>query len=158
MKRRILLLIPLLGLFGCGQDEPITPAPRAQLYQGTLGVDIRGHAELSLSIPVSAAPSVELTVDSVNAAGLLPATTKLSAGARVEAFPENDSVLYSAKFSQPAVSGGPCGDQPISLSLSLHRRGAVTRVGGSLTAYCGKDHFFGVPVKMLRLSGELPLK
>ena len=44
----------------------------------------------------------------------------------------------------------------VSLALSLHRRGKNNRVGGSLTAYCGKDKFYGVPVRILRLTGELP--
>lgn len=145
-------------LCACGNDETVTPVPQAKTYEGTLDVDIRGHAAVTITVPPSGAPEIQLTVDSVNAAGLVDASTALKASGRVDAFPENDSVLYTAKFSQPALSGGPCGDQPVSLALSLHRRGTVTRVGGSLTAYCGKEHFFGVPAKILRLSGDLPLK
>ncbi|MEO7328277.1 MAG: hypothetical protein ABI193_06850 [Minicystis sp.] len=159
--KQLLLSLVLAGaacLSGCGQDEPITPVPQPKSFQGTLDVDIRGHAVVTVTVLPNGVPSVELTVDSVNALRLLEATTKLSASGRMEAFPENDSSLITAKFAQPAVSGGPCGDQPVSLALSLHRRGTVTRVGGSITVYCGKDHFFGVPLRILRLSGELPAK
>ena len=58
----------------------------------------------------------------------------------------------------PALAGGGrCGGEPVSLALSLARRGDARRVAGGLTAYCGADRFAGVPVRVLRLSGELPL-
>jgi hypothetical protein len=156
MKRRAIVLLSLAG--ACSIDEPISPAPKVVIYEGNLEVDIRGHAPVTITIPVTGEPVVQLSVDSVNAAGLLAPGTVLSGTARVEPFPETESELYTAKFSQPAQSSGPCGDQPVSLALSLHRRGTAARVGGALTAYCGSDRFHGVPVRMLRLSGDLPVK
>ncbi len=45
----------------------------------------------------------------------------------------------------------------MSLALSLHRQGANAMVLGGLTAFCGADTWHGVPAKVLRLAGPLPL-
>jgi hypothetical protein len=66
-------------------------------------------------------------------------------------------VMYTARFDAPADPTGPCGSDPISLALAVRRRGKDAHVGGALTAYCGKDVWHGVPARVLRLAGDLPL-
>jgi hypothetical protein len=65
-------------------------------------------------------------------------------------------VLYTARFDGAVVAGGMCGAAPVSLALSLARRGTNDRVGGSLAAYCGKSTFIGKPIRILRIEGSLP--
>ena len=64
--------------------------------------------------------------------------------------------MYVASWSYSMPASSPCRGEPVSLALSLVRRNGNARVGGSLTAYCGVDKWHGVPVRVLRLSGELP--
>jgi hypothetical protein len=63
-------------------------------------------------------------------------------------------VLTTASFSLPARTSSPCAAQPITLHLSLSRRGQNARVGGGITAYCGDSK---IPARVFRLSGDLPL-
>jgi hypothetical protein len=84
-----------------------------------------------------------------------PAGEALSAPGRVEAFPEADATLYTARFGAPADPAGPCGDRPVSLALSLHRAGGNDHLGGALTAYCGEGAWHGTPARVLRLAGDI---
>lgn len=154
MKGRCMILAALLSALavGCGGEEKSAPAGTS--YAGTLAVDIKGTADVTLAVAPDGALDVTLDVHAKEAEGLVG--SKLSAKGRVEAFPENDSELYAAKLSAPATAGGPCGKEPVSLGLSLHRRGKNERVGGSLAAYCGEGKYHGVPVRILRLTGSLP--
>jgi hypothetical protein len=144
------------GLAGCGADDA-TPVSQDTRYRGTLDADIRGTAITSIIVHPGGAADISIQLDTATMPELVDASAPLvfTAG-KVEPFLENGSVLYTGKLSRPAVAGGPCGSQPVSLALSLHRRGAEARVGGSLTAYCGEARFFGVPARILRLTGQLP--
>ena len=148
---------------GCGKsshgvDDGVHPAATLQGWAGQLDVDVRAQADVSIS-----APSVDGVVDIViqlplkDAAGLVP-DGKLATRGVIERFPETQSVLTTAKIALPAVADGPCAAQPISLALTLHRRGDDARFAGGLMAYCGANHFYGVPAKMLRLTGTLEKK
>jgi hypothetical protein len=147
----IFLGLALLVSSGCAEDEPAA----SNTYAGTLAVDIRGSATISIVKQPGSAASITLSVDEVGAAGLFDSATPLSMSGRIEAFPENESELYTAKISLGPSAAGPCGAEPVSLAFSLHQRSKNARVGGALTAYCGKDRFYGVPVRVLRLSGEI---
>jgi hypothetical protein len=147
----ILLGLALVASSGCAEGEPAT----SNLLAGTLSVDIRGTATISIERQPGGTAKITLSVDETGAAGLFDAATPLSLAGRIEAFPENESELYTAKTSLAASPAGACGSEPVSLALSLHKRGKNARVGGALTAYCGKDRFHGVPARLLRLSGEL---
>jgi len=89
--------------------------------------------------------------------GVAPAESALSGSGRIESITEAGATLYTARLSAPAQPAGPCGAQPVSLALSLHRQGANATVHGGLTAYCGAEQWHGVPPRVLRLAGELPL-
>ena len=90
--------------------------------------------------------------------GVAPQDAELLGKGRVESFPEADLVLYTAKLSLEPTAGGPCGSEPVSLALSLYRRGNAERVGGALTPYCGRDVWHGVPARApLRITGKLPV-
>ncbi|MSP62215.1 MAG: hypothetical protein EXR72_18160 [Myxococcales bacterium] len=137
-------------LAGCskGPEEP----PRA-----ILSVELRDRVEIGLT-PVGAdGIAIDLELHFVkNGHGLLDPEKPLRARGRIELFPEAATEMYTARFSGAAVPAGLCGDQPVSLALSLVRRDGHARVAGALTAYCGADRYAGVPVRLLRLSGDLP--
>jgi hypothetical protein len=150
----MMLLLGLLAA-GCMGEETVNPTPAGVAYSGTLAVDIKGTAKVDIALRSGNAIDVSLEVQAKEAEGLVEPSKRLQATGTLEPFPENGSELYTAKFSSAASPGGPCGAEPVSLALSLHRRGKNNRVGGSLTAYCGEGKFHGVPVRLLRLTGEL---
>ena len=158
MSPRSALVIMALLLASCSEEETIVKAPQGHAYEGTLSLELRGSAAVSIVTAPDGNVTVTLKPDMTGASGLLDPKALLSAPGRVEPFPETASELYTAKFSIPASPDGPCGASPISLGLSLLRRGQNDRVGGALTAYCGQDRFYGVPAQVLRLSGDLPKK
>ncbi len=158
MKRQgVLASAIVLGLVcGCGVDESVKPVATEKRYAGTLSAELRGTAEVSLSVASDGALKATLSFDEAGAGDVLDIATPLAMEGRLEAFAENQSELYAAKASLPAFAKGPCGAEPMSLALALHRREQNARVGGSLAIYCGQGRFSGVPAKILRLSGELP--
>jgi hypothetical protein len=153
MTRRALLLVPAaLALAGCFVDDTPPPAPPTTTIEGDLAIEIRDGAHVKLTIAGS-----DLTAEVALTRGFGFAPPSLSGTGRVEAFGEAGTTLYTARFDAPAIYDGPCGGKDVSLALSLHRRREDARVGGSLVAYCGKGVWHGVPAKVLRVSGELPL-
>lgn len=143
-------------LAGCGSDAPDQPATKPKPIHGELSVDIRDTVKVSVS-DSKAGADVDITITPSAGYGLAKAGGELTGKGRVEAFLEADSTLYTARFDAPASAGGPCDGKPVSLALSLHRRGKDAHVGGSLTAYCGASTWHGVPARVLRLAGDLPL-
>lgn len=125
---------------------------------GTLSVELRDHVRIELSARDDAdhqgAFDATLHFDA-GAYGLWDGPLDLSGVVRVEPFPEAEATLYVAELSAPAKADGPCGARPISLALSLLRRGEEARISGALTAYCGADTWTGKPARLLRLSGAL---
>ncbi len=141
------LLLALVWLSaGCGEES----APAAQAMTGQLDLEIRDSAKLTIE------PSGGVSLEVSAGYGLLEANTKLVAPGRIERLAESSATLYTARFSVPAQNG-LCKAEPISLALSLHRQGDNARVLGGLSAYCGADTWFGAPVRVLRLSGSLPV-
>ena len=78
--------------------------------------------------------------------GVAPDEQALTGPARIDAYPEVGATLYTARLSSEPVAGGRCGAQPVSLALSLHTREGSDIIGGGVTAYCGADTWYGVPV------------
>lgn len=154
MKRLWIVLGSLASLTsaGCYIDDPLPPVERPVVVEGDLAVDIRSSAHVTLSLT---GDELGATIAMDKGFGVAPAG--LEGKGTVERFPEARTVLYAARFDAPADLEGPCGAEPVSLALALHRRGDNTRVGGSLTAYCGAATWYGVPAKVLRLSGDLPV-
>lgn len=135
---------------GCGEEEA-PPAANGPL-RGELSVDIREVASVTLRDEGGA---VQASIKLTKGYGVLPAGAELSGAGFVEAFPEAGVSLYTARFDAPADPSGPCGAEPVSLALSLHRRGDAPRTSGSLAAYCGKGVWHGTPARMLRLAGDM---
>lgn len=155
MKRSAFLGLVALSIAGCYADDPLPsppPPPVKKTIQGDLAVEIRDTAHVELSLVGGA---IEASITLSNGYGF--ASGALSGAGRVEPFGEAGSVLYTARFEAPAIFEGPCGGEDVSLALSLHRRGDNLRVGGALAVYCGKSVWHGVPRRVLRLSGEMPL-
>ncbi len=143
-------LTALTGL-GCEGDAPAPPPAR---LAGTLSFEVRDSADVVLELAADGR-SLRVTLETTASHGLLPAGSPLVADGRVAAFPEASGVLYTAKLQGPAQPDGPCGAEPVSLALSLHRSLDDAMVLGGMAAYCGHDRYDGVPVRILRLAGEL---
>jgi hypothetical protein len=152
MKR----LISIMGLtlcLACGEDEQ-KDAPVTTLG-GTLDLELRDQSNLELGLR---GELLSATLTLTKGFGVAPAGEPIRGEGRIEAFPEAESKLAAAKFSLPAQAAGPCGAQPVSLALALHRGGDNAYVAGSLTPYCGAQIWHGTPARTpLRLSGLLPL-
>jgi hypothetical protein len=71
--------------------------------------------------------------------------------------PETGGTLYTAKLELPPAVNGLCGSEPISAALSLHRQVGSATVMGGLSVYCGAATWHGVPVRVVRLAGDLPI-
>lgn len=133
-------------------DESLAPVD--SVLRGTLTLEVRDSASIELVVPNDgSATSVKITLD--QGFGVAPAGVELSGTGRAASFPEAHSTLYTARLSAPAQPAGPCGAEPISLALSLHRQGESSLVVGGLSAYCGAEAWHGNPRRVLRLSGEL---
>jgi hypothetical protein len=158
MSGRVLLTaaaaLAALTLAGCFGDDPLPAVTKPAVLRGELAIDIRETARLVITSD-GADAQVEVTL--TKGYGVAPVGAALVGNGHAEAFPEAGMGLLTARFDAPADLTGPCGAQPVSLALSLHRRGKDAHVGGSLTAYCGQGVWHGVPARLLRLSGDLPL-
>ena len=153
-QRRWLWLLVTAGA-GCdGFTDP--DGVVAQRLEGTLELELRDSATITIEIATDGVNGTMSVMPSAGFGLVEPATT-LSGPGRVETFTEASSTLYVAKLSAPPRSDGPCGTEPVSLALSLHRQGSNDMVTGGVAAYCGADQWHGVPVRVLRLAGPLPL-
>jgi hypothetical protein len=151
--RHLIVVTGLALAAACSKDDG-DKQPDPVTLNGTLDLEIRDTLEVGL---VVRGERLTATILASSPFGVLPAGEKLGGEGRVEAFPEADATLYTARFSAPARAGGPCGAEPVALALSLHRGGAGAFVAGSLTAYCGAQSH-GTPARTpLRLSGSLAL-
>ncbi|APR78801.1 Hypothetical protein A7982_04148 [Minicystis rosea] len=163
MKKLALLALGLATLAGCHSNESMssststttTTTPDKTVLKGDLDLDIRHKAHVELTVTEG---ETSVAVSLSQGHGVLAAETPITGTARIEAFPEAALTLYTARLDAPAEPSGPCGAQPISLALSLSRRGNNRHVGGSLTAYCGAGTWHGAPARLLRLAGDMPLK
>jgi hypothetical protein len=118
-----------------------------------LDLDIRWSADVELHVSGNDV-AAKLTLNDGREVAVAAMTFEGSG--RLHVLPEADAVLYAAKFTSPPLAGGRCGAEPVSLSLTLVRRGSNDRVAGGIAAYCGADTYSGTPARVLRLSGSLP--
>lgn len=133
-----------------------TPPETTSVVTGELQLEVRQTATLRMTLNPETPRACEIHLQASAAYGLLPTTEIHAQRCRILQPDEAHFRLYSARFSAPASLGGPCGDQPISLALSLHREGSNQVVVGGISAYCGADRWYGKPVRVLRLFGNLP--
>jgi hypothetical protein len=141
-----------LAVAACdGESTSSTPPPKP--LEGELSLELRDTATVTLERTGGDAIAVRLTASA--GYDLLPAGEVLAGAGFAEALAEASATLYTAKLAAPPQAGGPCAGEPVSLALSLHRPGDSATVVGGISAYCGADVWYGVPVRVLRLSGEL---
>jgi hypothetical protein len=147
-------LLCLLALLGC--DLSSEPSVDSRHLEGELALELRDQIGITIDVSVD---GQSMRVRLMPGAGydLLAPDAALEADGKVSALPETGAVLYSAKFSAPAQQTGPCGSEPVSVALALHREGNNAYVIGGLSVYCGADRWYGTPVRILRIAGELPL-
>lgn len=147
MTRLLAVCISLsLGIVACegSKDEP------DESLRTTLDVDIRESASVRIE---RHGDELDVSIELSQGFGVAPPGERLRGKGRLERFPEAEVSLYTARFSVRAQPDGPCGAEPISLALSLHRRDTGPRLSGSLTAYCGESVWHGLPARSpLRLS------
>jgi hypothetical protein len=133
-------------------DSSGGPAP-VEVLSATFDLEIRRDISL---VVTQIGDAYEMTVEANEGYGVLVAGQALSGPGRIDALPEAGAILYTARIAGPVVPDGRCGDAPVSLALALHHDQDATFVAGGLTAYCGADTWFGVPViEPLRISGHL---
>lgn len=154
IKVAFTLALLALPLAGCGSDTTPTPTPEPTVLTGTLDLELRDTATVSVTPTEADRATIAITPSATY--GLLGGDP-LTATGFVERYPEANSTMYTAKYDVPAQSDGPCGSEPISVALALHRQGENAIVIGGLSAYCGAGQHHGVPVRVLRLAGDLPL-
>ena len=115
-----------------------------------LDLEIRDSASMQLT---RTGEELDVSLALSKGFGVVADGARVAGKGRLERFPEADVALYTARFSLPPQADGPCGEQPVSLALALHRRGDGPRLSGSLTPYCGTDVWFGTPARSpLRMS------
>ncbi len=155
MKRLALASIALTLAAGCSKDEPVPESAFGGVTRsGKLDLELRDSAELALT---ARDRSLEVALTLSKGFGIAEAGERLLLLGEIEPFPEAELVLFVARGQHPALEGGPCAEQPISLALALEQRRNASYVAGSLTAYCGADVWQGTPARTpLRLSGSLP--
>lgn len=148
---------------GCA-GETVNPAPSTTTtssaptsFTGKLDLEIRGTADVTIDLSTSPETKVKITTTGAEAPHLLDDGTTIEGPGRFEPLPEAGSELYVAKLSLAPDAAGPCGAKGRSIALSLHHKKGATHFGGALTIYCGDDHF-GIPARVLRLSGTLDPK
>jgi hypothetical protein len=84
---------------------------------------------------------------------VVAAGTTLMGEGKLLAFPEAYGRMVTLKLSGPSVPTGPCGDAPISYSLTLTAKENNGYMVGGLVAYCGENTFTGRAARVMRLSG-----
>lgn len=150
MRRASFVLLALLQSCGSSNDGEQPPTSKVS---GTLTLELRDEAVVTIE-GSGAAPTISVEV--TNGHGVMPSGERLVSPGRVDDYPEAGMTITTARYSTAGDTSGPCGAGPTSLALSLHRDGDNGRVGGALTAYCGADTWYGRPVRVLRLDGQLP--
>lgn len=148
---------------GCSKSDGSNgPDAKTNAIAGTLSVDIRQSVDVTFSPRTTSASTTSGDFDGSLSFGdgdfqLFDAHTILRGTVVAEPLSEAQATMYTAIFTLPARASSVCADRPIDLALSLVRRGSNARVGGALTAYCGDGVTSGVPGRVYRLDGDLPL-
>ncbi len=148
MTRALVLLVLASGA-ACSSDEK--SAAREHLVFD-LSLEIRYRATVDVE---REGPNLEVAFVPEAGFDLLEVGHRYDGIGRIEEFPEAHARLYTAGLDAPAIPSGPCGARPISLALSLSRRGDDPALAGSLAAYCGQGVYTGTPVRIFRLAGKL---
>lgn len=121
------------------------------VFEATLALETTCVVEIVLT---QTGDDLQASVTPSEGFGVAADGATLTGPARIDTFPEAGATLYTARLGGATVSDGRCGDAPVSLALALHLDADATFLAGGLTAYCGADTWFGVPIiEPLRISG-----
>ena len=134
--------------FGCKDTESASPSG----WKLSMDLDIRSQAVVEMQ-PGSRKDRPIMSVQLPSEAGVIDTASPLRAEGRLDSYPEAHLTVYTAKFAAKGRHGGPCGEGDVSVALSLANRKDNPYMAGSLTAYCGTRKWYGVPVRVWRLSG-----
>ena len=161
----LLAVIALLGLLipGCSGDHDsgashppekpsCIPGAHYDYYHMDLGLDYRDSGTFTFQ---ATCDQLEGTLTVVEGNTLVNAGEPSTGKGMLYRFPESGDRLYTMRFSGGPVPDGLCGEQEVSLSLSLSAKKASPYLVGGLTAYCGRDVFYGRPARVMRISGTL---
>ncbi len=146
--RGVFLVVLLASVAAC-TDHDQAPARERLVFDLSLELRYRATVDVvreGANLDVAFVPQASFE--------LLEVGRRYDGIGRIEEFPEAHARLYTAGFDAPAIASGPCGARPISLALSLSRRGDDPALAGSLAAYCGQGVFSGTPVRIFRLAGK----
>ena len=150
------LLFALAG--GCDSSSSSRPnqdnGTGIKTYALELDLDIECHGTLILELNGA---DIAATLTMTDPTDHLAADIPMQGTGRLYEFPESGSRLYTALIQGPSVPGGPCGDDIISLALSLSSKHENTYLVGALTAYCGEETYVGRPSRVVRIAGEMKL-
>ena len=128
------------------------PGAQYDYYRMEFGLDYRNGGTLTFT---STCDTLEGTLTVREGNPLITGGVPYTGNGMLYRFPETGDSLYTLKFPGSAVQDGTCGGREISLSLSLSaKKGSPYSVGG-LTAYCGRDVFYGRPARVMRISGTI---
>ncbi len=109
----------VLACAACTPTETVSPVPVPSTTSGTLDLEIRGSAEITLTALPGSDTQTIVVVTGAAAPHLLDDGTKLEGAGRFEPLPEAGTELFAAKLSLPADLAGPCGAKPRAVALSL---------------------------------------
>jgi hypothetical protein len=144
----------LLLLLGCDLSSEVIVTSRT--LQAELDLEIRDRVAITIE-PSEQGDTMHVSLTPSAGYDLLAPGTALAADGKISLLPEATGTLYSAKLSSDGQLNGPCGSEPVSAALALHREGGNAYVVGGLSIYCGADRWYGNPVRILRIAGNLPL-
>ena len=136
----------------CSNDEVNENQPRGEAYTMCFDLDIEDHGTLLLEITDDELEAT-LTVEEGN--DLVAGGVPMEGTGKHYTFPEVRNLLYTAHFQGAPVPGGPCGDDPVSLAMSLSAKDFNPHLVGGLTAYCGEETYRGKPARIMRIAGDL---
>ena len=135
----------------CNRDGTTQQPPA---ITGTMTVEVIDTAQVTIQPTLDGAFDVSLAFESDY--GLFDPSSPITAHGRLDAYPEADMVAYTAKLSAPPYAQGACGGAPLSLAMTLVRRGKNAHLGGGVAVYCGAGTYAGSPQRILRLQGDVP--
>jgi hypothetical protein len=135
-----------------GEEQSCIPGIHYDYYHMEFGLDYRDGGTLAFQATCDQLEGT-LTVGKGNT--LVHAGGPYTGEGTLYRFPETGDSLYTMKFNGVPISQGPCGEREISLSLSLSAKKGSSYVVGGLTAYCGRDVFYGRPARIMRVSGTV---
>ncbi len=143
-----------MGSAACSESPDSSSSLPKTLRSGTLDLEIRDEATVNI---VELADGIEVTLTLSKGHTIVADGITLKGRGRIDEYPEADATLYTARFDAPMFAEGTsaCGEQPVSLALSLHTDADNSVVAGGLTAYCGAKRWHGTPAREpLRLRGS----